>query len=81
MMFPQSDGTYQAYIGAGYSGLPQGYRIYNLDQNLSNPSDGVLVNSDMAMINGKMLDLVPEPNSAALIALTGGAIALRRRRK
>jgi len=81
MMFPQSDGTYQVYMGAGYSGLPQGYRIYDLDQNLSNPSEGVLVNSDVAMINGKMLDLVPEPASTALIALAGGAIALRRRRK
>jgi len=81
MMLPQPDGTYRMYLESGYSGLPVGYRVYDLDANLSNPSAGVLVDSALPMRNGKMLDLVPEPTSTALIALAGGTIALRRRRK
>jgi hypothetical protein len=80
MVLPQADGTYKVYLEAGYSGLPVGYRIYNLDQNFSNPSDGVLVNSDFPMSNGKMVEIVPEPGSVALMMLAGGYLLIGRQR-
>lgn len=55
MMLPRPGGGYQMFMESGYSGLPTGYRIYELDANFASLGPGQLVTSTVPMRNGKMI--------------------------